>query len=161
MLQLAEIRTERLVLAPLDPDLVGALIAEDYSSVKVGEGWPHADTRDGLEMAAECGGWLVTYAGSVIGDCGLVGAVNKDGAVEIGYGLAAPSRGQRFGTELIGGLSRWLLDQRGVVRVVASVGDIDNWPSRRALESAGFELDRVDENTAVYSLVAAETDPDA
>ena len=110
MLQLVEIRTERLVLTPLDPDLVAALLAGDFSVVNCGEGWPHADTRDGLSIATECGGWLVTRSGLVIGDCGLVGAVTADGDVEIGYGLALPSRGLGLGSELVKGLSDWLLE---------------------------------------------------
>src|SRR5271154_3093414 len=109
MLQLAEILTERLVLTPLDPDLVGALLAGDSSVVSCGDGWPHADTRDGLSIAAECGGWLGKCSGLVIGDCGLVGEVNVDGEVEIGYGLALPARGHGLGSELVKGLSDWLL----------------------------------------------------
>jgi RimJ/RimL family protein N-acetyltransferase len=153
MVQPAEILTERLVLTPLDPDLAAALLAGDYSAVNCGEGWPHADTHDGLAIAAERGGWLVTRAGLVIGDCGLVGEVKADGDVEIGYGLALPSRGQRLGSELVQALSAWLLDQRGVSRVVAVV-DLDNQPSRRALAAAGFAIDRVDERAATYTLAA-------
>jgi RimJ/RimL family protein N-acetyltransferase len=153
MLQLVEIHTERLVLTPLDPDLVAALLAGDFSVVNSGEGWPHADTRDGLSIAAECGGWLVARSGLVIGDCGLAGAVTADGAVEIGYGLALPTRGHGLGSELVKGLSDWLLDQESISRVVAVV-DLDNRPSRRALESAGFAIDHVDERAATYVLAA-------
>jgi RimJ/RimL family protein N-acetyltransferase len=153
MLRLVEIRTERLVLTPLDPDLVAALLAGDFSAVNCGEGWPHADTRDGLSIANECGGWLVTRSGLVIGDCGLAGAVTADGDVEIGYGLAFPSRGVGLGSELVKGLSDWLLEQERISRVVAVV-DLDNRPSGRALESAGFVIDHVDERAATYALAA-------
>ena len=153
MLQLIEIRTERLVLTPLDPDLVAALSAGDFSVVKCGEGWPHADTRDGLSVATECGGWLVTRSGLAIGDCGLVGAVTADGDIEIGYGLGLPSRGLGLGSELVKGLSAWLLEQESIARVVAVVG-LDNRPSRRSLEAAGFAVDHADERSATYALAA-------
>jgi RimJ/RimL family protein N-acetyltransferase len=37
-------------------------------------------------------GWLVTADGAVIGDISTHGPVDEAGRVEIGYGLAAPSR---------------------------------------------------------------------
>jgi RimJ/RimL family protein N-acetyltransferase len=154
MLERVEIVTDRLVLTPLDSDLVAALLAGDYSVVRCAEGWPHADTRDGLSIAAEHGGWLVTRSGLVIGDCGLVDEVSADGDVEIGYGLAPPSRGLGLGSELVTALGDWLLDQRSISRVVAVV-DLDNQPSRRALEAAGFAIERVDERAATYERAAA------
>ncbi len=47
-----------------------------------------------------------------------------------------------YGTELVEGLSQWLLRQPGIRRVVAREVLADNIPSRRALERAGFKLER-------------------
>jgi RimJ/RimL family protein N-acetyltransferase len=131
------------VLRPVPPALGGALLAGDLSGVAAGEGWPHADTVDGLRAALREGApfWLVTLDGVAIGDCGAVGPPDAAGGVEIGYGLAAPYRGRGFGTELVERLSAWLLEQPHVARVTAEVLR-DNLPSRRALERAGFTIDR-------------------
>ena len=65
--------------------------------------------------------WLVVADGAVIGDCGLhggpYGPVDDAGRVEIGYGLAAPSRGQGYGSEVVAAITGWLLAQPEVRRV--------------------------------------------
>jgi RimJ/RimL family protein N-acetyltransferase len=124
------------VLAGADPGL------------PLAEGYPHADTFDALRGLAEHGtsdedgGWFVTLRddGRVIGDCGTVGWTDADGRVEIGYGLAAPFRGQGYGTEAVRALADWVAAQPGVRTVVADV-EIGNEPSRRLLERLGFALD--------------------
>jgi RimJ/RimL family protein N-acetyltransferase len=118
-----------------------------------GDGWPHDDTVNGLQMVARghAPGWFVTLGGVVIGDCGTHGEADESGNVELGFGLAAPYRGQGYGTEVVTGLSRWLLDQAGVTRVFGRVAH-DNAPSRRVLERAGFALESADEQHARYAL---------
>jgi RimJ/RimL family protein N-acetyltransferase len=103
-----------------------------------------------LTSGALC--WFVTHEGVVIGDCGAHGEPDELGDVELGYGLAAPYRGRGFGTELVIGLSRWLLAQEGVRRVAARCVAVDNTPSRRALERAGFVLESADEHHTWYAL---------
>ena len=141
-----EIATPRLVLVPLSRELAEAVVGGDLAAVAHADGWPHEDTLDGLGLALDPDvpslGWLVTLAGIVIGDCGTVGLVDAAGEIEIGYGLAAEQRGLGFGTELVVGLSSWLLAQPGVRRVVARGVLAGNTPSRRALERAGFACER-------------------
>ena len=132
------IETERLRLVPIRREQAEAILRGDLSSVRAGEGWPHADTLDGLRLAP---GWLVEADGVVIGDCGTHGPPDADGRVEIGYGLAAPYRGRGYGTELVTALAQWLLRQEGVSCVVAET-EAGNVPSRRALERSGFRLAR-------------------
>jgi RimJ/RimL family protein N-acetyltransferase len=103
-------------------------------------GFPHADTLDGLGMALTQSlppGWLVVAEGRVVGDCGVHGPISDTGAVEIGYGLAAPERGRGYGTEVVALLGDWLLDQP-LVRVVLAEVEPGNVASRRVLEKAGF-----------------------
>ena len=78
----ARIATARLVLAPVSEAVATAVVAGDVSTLTAGEGWPHADTLDGLRMALAHGhspGWLVTLEGVVIGDCGTHGEPDETG----------------------------------------------------------------------------------
>src|ERR1700745_372096 len=100
-LLLAPLQTARLRLEPLTAETARAIVAGDLSGLTTAKGWPHDDTVDGLGMAVKTGhppGWLITADGAVIGDIGTHGQVDEAGRVEIGYGLAAPSRGQGSGS---------------------------------------------------------------
>jgi len=141
-----ELRTPRLVLVPQTLAAAHALLAGEDCGLPLAEGYPHADTRDGLRMYVEHGGpddggWFVTLSGDgrVIGDCGALGWVDAGGRVEIGYGLAAPFRGQGFGTEMARALADWVAVQPEVRVVTASV-EIGNEASRRVLAGLGFVL---------------------
>lgn len=101
---LAVLTTPRLALRPFRDDEARAVVSGDVSGLTPGEGWPHADTVDGLAMAIAGGhppGWLVLLDGAVIGDGGLHGVVDSGGTVEIGYGVAAPFRGLGYGSEVV------------------------------------------------------------
>jgi|SRR6516162_5586055 RimJ/RimL family protein N-acetyltransferase len=156
-LRLAPLRTARLRLEPMTADTARAILAGDLSvlaaaGMAAAEQWPHEDTADGLAMAVKGGyppGWLITVGGTVIGDCGIHGPVDEAGSVEIGYGLAAPSRGQGYGSEAVAVLTEWLLSQPGVRQVRAHTLT-DNAPSRRVLEKAGFRYLGLDEGEALY-----------
>lgn len=100
----------------------------------------------------QAAGWFVTVDGVVIGDCGTHGAPDESGDIELGYGLAAPYRGRGYGTEVVIGLSRWLLGQDSVRRVVARRVAVDNTPSRRPLERTGFVLESADKQHTWYAL---------
>lgn len=95
--------------------------------------------------------WLVRLDGSVIGECGTVGGLGDGGEVEIGYGLAAEHRGRGYGNELVAALSRWLIAQPDVRYVVAR-SLAGNVASRRALENAGFVLQREEGGATHYAL---------
>lgn len=138
------LRTDSLVLVPQTRDAALALLDGRECGLPLAEGYPHADTMDGLRMYVEHGGpddggWFVTLAedGRVIGDCGTVGWVDDDGRVEIGYGLAAPVRGRGLGTEVARALADWVADH-AEVRVVTAAVEVGNEPSRRLLERLGF-----------------------
>ena len=88
----------------------------------------------------------------VIGDCGTLGGVDDQGAIELGYGLAAEHRGRGYGNELVRALSGWLLSQPQVEQVVAREVLADNIASRRVLENAGFVLEREEGGLTWYAL---------
>jgi RimJ/RimL family protein N-acetyltransferase len=156
-LRLAPLQTARLRLEPLTAETARAIVAGDLSGLTAiglaaADGWPHDDTADGLAMAGKAGyppGWLITADGAVIGDIGTHGPVDEAGRVEIGYGLAAPSRGQGYGSEVVVAVTDWLLSQPGVRQVRAHTLT-SNAPSRRVLEKAGFTYVGLDEGEALY-----------
>ena len=156
VLQPETISTERLILSPLDETVARAVLAGDFSSLETADGWPHDDTLDAIRMATAPGSrslvWLVSSGGLVIGECGTVGGLGDRGDVEIGFGLAAERRGRGYGNELVEALSRWLIAQPQVERVVAREVLAENVASRRALENAGFVLERDEGGLTWYAL---------
>jgi RimJ/RimL family protein N-acetyltransferase len=137
---------ERLVLVPQTLQAARALLAGEDAGLSLADGYPHADSFDALRMfvehgsADDDGGWFVTLTdGRVIGDCGTLGWTDQQGRVEIGYGLAAPYRGQGYGTEAVRVLADWVAAQPEVTAVTASV-EVGNLASRRLLERLDFVL---------------------
>ena len=156
LLRPTKIATQRLVLEPLDDEVAQAVLAGDFSGITRAAGWPHDDTLDAVRIATAPGGgslvWLVMLAEVVIGDCGTVGGLDDEGVIEIGYGLAAEHRRHGYGNELVRALSGWLLSQPEVDQVVAREVLADNVASRRALENAGFVLERDERGLTWYAL---------
>jgi RimJ/RimL family protein N-acetyltransferase len=141
------IRGERVVLEPVSHAQVRAFLADDFSGVRPGEGWPLAESVPGsppwrlsLKYDVEVN-WLVLVDGVVIGDCFTHGGADEHGDIEIGYALAEPYRRRGFGTDLVAAFSDWLLQHDGIERVVARNIDAANAGSRRTLERVGFTLD--------------------
>ena len=133
-----DIHGDGLVLVSVAADRVDAILAGDLPGYTAGRGWPHDDTPAALSFRAARGAtWLITADGVIVGDIGTKGPPDPDGRVEIGYGLAGPSRGQGLGTRATGVLVDWLLARDDVRTVIAHV-DPANTPSVRLLERLGF-----------------------
>jgi RimJ/RimL family protein N-acetyltransferase len=116
-----------------------ALLAGDVGELDVAPGWPHEDTRPGMSFL-DSGGrafLIIDDDGRIAGECGTKSQPNSDGVVEIGYGLAAPSRGKGLGTAAVRALVGELRDDPAVRGIEAEV-HIGNEPSLRILESLGF-----------------------
>ena len=151
-LRFAPLRTARLLLEPLTTESARAILAGGLSGWKAARGWPHEDTADGLALAVNSGhppGWLITANGAVIGECGTHGPVDEAGGVEIGYGLAAPYRGQGYGSEAVAAVTEWLLSL-AEVRQIRARTLIGNTASRRVLEKASFQLVACGDEEALY-----------
>ena len=150
------VATPRLLLTPITGELGRAVLAGDFSRIKTAQGWPHDDTLDALRMAFNPESpsliWFVTLQGVVIGDCGTLGLIDEAGEIELGFGLAEEHRGVGYGNEVARSLSEWLISQPGVRRVVARGVLADNTPSRRALENAGFVLEKEERGRIWYAL---------
>ena len=146
------LQTGRLRLEPVTAELAHAILAGDLSQLSAAQGWPHEDTADGLAMAVRSGhppGWLIITGDKVIGDCGTHGWPDDHGRVEIGYGLAAPYRGQGLGSEAVAAITAWLLSQPDV-RQVRACTSAANSASRRVLEKAGYRLTSHDAGELIY-----------
>ena len=75
----------------------------------------------------------IEHAGSLIGHVGLSPA---RGSVEIGYAIEENRQGAGLATEAVTALANWGLEL-GLPEVLGIV-DVENLPSRRVLEKAGF-----------------------
>jgi len=157
-----QIVTDRLVLEPLPRETAAAVVDGGPDGLRRGEGWPHADTLDAFRMVAQHGSeaWLILEDGVVVGDAGTHGPPDETGDIEIGYGLAEPVRGRGLATEFVPALAQHLLRRPDVRRVVARDVLADNVPSRRALERAGFVLEREQDGLAWYALEPVGEQPD-
>jgi RimJ/RimL family protein N-acetyltransferase len=148
----AEIAAGQLVLHRLTTAEAHDIVATDRlpPPLRAGEGWPHADSYDGLRLATDDSyAWLVTLDGVVIGDCGTLGGADG-GEIEIGYGLAEPYRHRGYGGMLVKPLTEFLLGRPGIDRVVAETLP-DNRPSYRVLERAGFRRTRATDSELRYA----------
>lgn len=128
-----------MILAPLDLAGRDALLSGDLGGLDAAPGWPHDDTAPGLSFL-DSGGLaflIIDDDGRIAGECGTKTPPRPDGVVEIGYGLAAPSRGHGLGGEAISALVS-LLAQRPDVRVVEAEVHVGNVASWRVLERLGF-----------------------
>jgi ribosomal-protein-alanine N-acetyltransferase len=130
------------------PYVAGAAVQE----LPAAPGWPHADTAAGLAYA-EAGAWtwlIVDDDGRIAGECGVKGPPGPDGVVEIGYGLAGPSRGRGLGSRAVAALVDELRAQPDVRRIDAHVV-ADNVASRRVLDHLGFTLVEVGPHELRYT----------
>jgi len=161
-------RSTRLTLEPLSLPAARALLGGDSAALaglglRCAAGFPTPDTLDGLRLVTDHGrrapeaAWLVVLhdTGEIVGDCGQKGGPDASGDVEIGYGLAASVHGRGLGSELVAALAGLVGAQPGVRRVTAEVL-ADNLPSRRALERAGFSVDRQAGPYVYYALVTGQ-----
>lgn len=139
--------TSRLVLEPVTCELASAVLSGRLADIRVGPGWPHADTADAMAMAllADAGpSWVIALEGVVIGDCGAFSWPDDNGVVEIGYGLAEPFRGNGYATEAAEAMCRWLFSEARAMAIIATRVDRDNVASRRVLEKLSFR--QIDDN---------------
>jgi RimJ/RimL family protein N-acetyltransferase len=128
-------------LVPVDRRRRDALLAGELGDLTAAPGWPHEGTEAGLSFV-DTGG--ITYVvvddeGRIYGDCGTKAPPDADGVVEIGYGLAAPSRGRGLGGGAVAALVD-VLDERGDVTAIEAEVHIGNEASWRLLERLGFEV---------------------
>jgi RimJ/RimL family protein N-acetyltransferase len=127
-----------------------AILAGDVGDLDAAPGWPHEDTKPGMSFL-DSGGLvflILDDADRVAGECGTKTPPDSAGTVEVGYGLAAQSRGRGLGGAAVAELVARLRREPGVRAIEAEV-HIDNEPSRRILQRLGF--DRIGEPHGGYA----------
>jgi RimJ/RimL family protein N-acetyltransferase len=136
-----DIAGEGLTLVAVPVDRTDAVLAGDLGPYTAAPGWPREDTLAALAFRGERGGitWLIAVDGIIVGELGTKGPLDAADGVEIGYGLAAPSRGKGIGTRAAAALVDWLRSRAEVRRVYAHVNP-DNTASVRLLRRLGFVL---------------------
>jgi RimJ/RimL family protein N-acetyltransferase len=87
-------------------------------------------------------GLAVTRQGTVVGSIGLRREGGEPGVGEVGYWVAAGARGQGVATAATRALAEWALGPAGLHRLELYAA-VDNAPSRRVAERAGFELEGI------------------
>jgi RimJ/RimL family protein N-acetyltransferase len=104
-------------------------------------GWPHDNTAAGLGFVRNGGtSYLILDDDDrIAGECGTKAPPDDVGMVEIGYGLAAPSRGKGLGRQAVAELVDRLASMPDVAVIEAEVHE-SNTPSRRVVEGLGFDL---------------------
>ncbi|MBV9485724.1 MAG: GNAT family N-acetyltransferase [Frankiaceae bacterium] len=127
-------------LIPLtDPVERDALLAGDTGDRQAAPGWPHADTPAGFSFLDHGGRafLVIDDEGRIAGECGTKSPPTAAGVVEIGYGLAAGSRGKRLGSAAVAQLVALLSDLPDVRIIEAEVHE-SNPASWRILLALGF-----------------------
>jgi len=76
----------------------------------------------------------------VVGSADFKDVPNKDGEVEIGYGLGKEYEHNGYMTEAAKAMCAWASEQTGVSTVLAET-DLDGFSSHRVLERCGFKRD--------------------
>lgn len=154
-----KIETERLELVPLSPRQLKLLVEniatleEELSSIYMAEpmsGFFLDIVKGQLKVTLEDpenylwhSFWLLIRKNDriIVGSADFKGIPNKNGEVEIGYGLGRGFEHNGFMTEAVRAMSDWAFNQTGVTAIIAET-DADGIASQRILKRCGFELDR-------------------
>lgn len=150
--------TQRLTLVACPLGVAQALLeglpqAERTLGAALPPGWPSPELLEFLPLYVqelvhdpEALGWGVWISvlreeATAVGDAGFKGRPDRDGTVEIGYGVAPGFRGRGFATEAVRALAGWAFTHPEVKRAVAECSP-ENAASIRVLQKSGFRLVR-------------------
>jgi len=146
--------TARLTIAACPLDIARSLIGDRHElkeifGARIPPDWPSPELAEILPLyvqellhdpaALGWGIWIAlhTEQNVVVGDAGFNGQPDKDGTVEIGYGVAPAHRGRGYATEAVQALIAWAFGHAEVRRIVAACAP-ENTASIRVLTRLGF-----------------------
>lgn len=169
----------RLTLVPFSPEAIDALLRADNTLLRrlTDASFPQPlrppplmeallpQVRDHVRAYPETAGWWTWIAirrdtREVVGALGFGGPPDEEGSVLLGYATYAEADGQGFGTEAVGTLVGWALDQPGCRRVCANIPP-DNVGARRVAEKVGMRVigrlwDEDIDEVLVYAIASGE-----
>jgi [ribosomal protein S5]-alanine N-acetyltransferase len=144
-------------IIPAPPEFIKLLIARQYSragelmGVVVPQGWPddpeavaglswhlRAIERDPHEQWWRIRLIVLRLNRTVIGSINLKGMPDRDGSVEIGWGISEDYRGRGIVTRAAAAVMQWAFAQPGVKRVIATIPR-NNPRSERVAERLGMK----------------------
>lgn len=138
---MVNIETDRLNIRPMNKQELRELI-ESYRITVPELSMAYAEMLAACENYPEHFLWYTSWKmcrkedGKEIGYAGFKG-LQKDGSVEIGYGVKDAYQGHVYATEGTQALCQWALEQEGVSKVEAET-EPNNTASQRVLEKNGF-----------------------
>ena len=157
-----DLTTERLRLIPCSVDMFKSLIDDSIDpgkliGVEVPEGWPAEELKEAapyfinlLSESPDMKGklcWFIVEKERdiVIGGIGFKAKPDKNGAVEVGFGIESLFRGKGYATEALRRLTGWAFSQDDTQKVIAEC-DLENKPSLAVLEKSGMQKTGVEKN---------------
>ena len=147
--------TESLKLVACSVEMLQSLIDDaidlsELMGVQVPKDWPAEELKEVapyfikiLTESPDMEGrlcWFIVEKDQdfVIGSIGFKAEPDKDGIVEIGFGIDPAFRRKGYATEAVRGLTGWALSQNDIQKVIAEC-ELDNKPSVKVLEKAGMQ----------------------
>jgi len=127
-------------------------------------GCPSSDTSNIIPMYIEelkndsslsgWGIWLIINVSDshIIGDLGFKGKPDKNGVVEIGYGVVDDYRRKGYGYEAVKALTNRAFEKQAVIKIVAEC-EKDNVPSIAILRRLGMYCESFEEDMLKWELV--------
>jgi [ribosomal protein S5]-alanine N-acetyltransferase len=150
-------QADRVEIIPALPDFISLLIANHYDragalmNIVVPNGWPDdpdaiaglcwhlkAIERDPNELLWRIRLVVLRSNRTVIGSINLKGIPDKNGTVEIGWGISKDYRRQGIATKSTEAIMEWAFSQPGVKRIIATI-PVDNIGSERVAQRVGMK----------------------
>ena len=164
------IETSRLIIKPLTGDHLKKYIDSPEeltidlglipSKIQMAEELKDAIRKDLLPMITDPSKdplyytmWLVIEKkhSAIIGGICFHGEPDKNGEVEIGYGIDGPFQNRGYMSETIAGFTHWAIKNKKA-RTIRAETENDNIASIRVLEKNGFKLSLPTEKTLIFKL---------
>ncbi len=147
--------TGRLKLVPCSVEMLQSLIDDaidlsELMGVQIPKDWPAEELKEVAPYFIKLLSELPDMAGRlcwfiiekeqdiVIGSIGFKAMPDKNGVVEIGFGIDPAFRQKGYATEAVRGLTGWALSQNDIQKIIAEC-ELDNKPSVKVLEKAGMQ----------------------
>ena len=147
--------TENLRLVPCSVEMLQSLIDEaidltELIGAQVPEGWPAEELKEVapyfikiLTESPDMKGrlcWFIVEKEQnvIIGSIGFKAKLDKNGTIEIGFGIDSAFRQKGYATEAVREIINWAFSRDDIQKVVAEC-EPDNKPSARVFEKAGMQ----------------------